>query len=74
MSKKKEISVRIIAAWCDHDTSSAEDHDQTHLPGNSAAYGGADAEYISLHLPSHFGHDSCHKNAAKDLAKAELCL
>ncbi|KAF8262946.1 hypothetical protein EI94DRAFT_1704369 [Lactarius quietus] len=55
-------------------SSSAEDHDQTHLSGNSAADGCVDAEYISLHLPSHFGCDWCNKNAAKDLAKAELHL
>ncbi|KAF8262977.1 hypothetical protein EI94DRAFT_1704357 [Lactarius quietus] len=55
-------------------SSSAEDHDQTHLSGNSAADGCMDAEYISLHLPSHFGHDWCNKNAAEDLAKAELHL
>ncbi|KAF8265897.1 hypothetical protein EI94DRAFT_1702128 [Lactarius quietus] len=55
-------------------SSSAEDHDQTHLSGNSAANGCVDAEYISLHLPSHFRCDWCNKNAAEDLAKAELCL
>ncbi|KAF8266109.1 hypothetical protein EI94DRAFT_1701995 [Lactarius quietus] len=55
-------------------SSSAEDHDQTHLSGNSAADGCVDAEYILLHLPSHFGCDWCNKNAAKDLVKAELHL
>ena len=33
-----------------------------------------DAEYISLHLPSHLGHNWCNRNAAEDLAKAELHL
>ncbi|KAF8261278.1 hypothetical protein EI94DRAFT_1705651 [Lactarius quietus] len=42
--------------------------------GNSAANGCVDMEYISLHLPSHFRCNWCNKNAAKDLAKAELRL
>ncbi|KAF8256694.1 hypothetical protein EI94DRAFT_1640222 [Lactarius quietus] len=54
--------------------SSSKDHDQTHLSGNSAANGRADAEFTSLHLPSHFRCDWCDQNAAKDLVKAELCL
>jgi hypothetical protein len=31
-------------------------------------------EYISLHLPSHFGRNWCNANASEDLAKAELRL
>ncbi|KAF8257904.1 hypothetical protein EI94DRAFT_1626518 [Lactarius quietus] len=55
-------------------SSSAEDLDQTHLSGNSAANSCVDAEYISLHLPSHFRRDWCNKNADEDLVKAELRL
>jgi hypothetical protein len=36
--------------------------------------GCVDAEYISLHLPSHFGRSLCNINAAEDLAIAELRL
>ncbi|KAN0128327.1 hypothetical protein V8E53_013832 [Lactarius tabidus] len=43
--------------------SAAEEHDQT---------GHADTETMTLHLPSHVGHDWCNRNSAKDLAKAEL--
>lgn len=32
------------------------------------------AEHIQLHLPSYLGCSWCNKNAAKDLAKAELHL
>jgi hypothetical protein len=45
--------------------SAAKEHDQT---------GHSDAETISLHLPSHLGHNWCNRNSAKDLAKAELQL
>jgi hypothetical protein len=34
----------------------------------------ANAEHISLCLPSHFGQNWCNQNAAEDLAKTELCL
>jgi hypothetical protein len=34
----------------------------------------ANAEHISLCLPSHFGRNWCDQNAAEDLAKTELCL
>ncbi len=44
------------------------------LPGNYSTDGSADAEYISLHLPSHLGRDWCDGNAAKALAKAEIHL
>jgi len=58
----------------DDRTSSAEEHDQMQLPGNCSTDGSADAEYISLHLPSHLGCDWCDGNAAKALAKAEIHL
>jgi hypothetical protein len=41
---------------------------------NYSSDGLVDPEYIALHLPSHLGHDWCSKNAAEDLAKAELRL
>ncbi len=44
------------------------------LPGNCSTDGSVDAEYISLHLPSHLGHDWCDGNAAEALAKAEIHL
>ena len=44
------------------------------LPGNYSTNGSADAEYISLHLPSHLGRDWCDGNAAEALAKAEIHL
>ncbi len=56
----------------DDRTSSAEEHDQMQLPGNCSTDGSADAEYISLHLPSHLGRDWCDGNAAEALAKAEI--
>ena len=36
--------------------------------------GRINAEHISLHLPSHMGRSWCNRNAAEDLAKAELRL
>ena len=54
--------------------SSAEGHHQIQLPRNNPQEGRIDAEYISLHLPSHLGRSWCNRNAAGDLAKAELCL
>jgi len=47
---------------------------QTQLPRISPQEGHIDAEYILLHLPSYLGHSWCNRNAAKELAKAELCL
>ena len=47
---------------------------QTQLPRISPQEGCIDAEYISLHLPSHLGRSWCNRNAAKELAKAELRL
>ena len=44
------------------------------FPRKSPADGCIDAERISLHLPSHLGRGWCDRNAAEDLAKAELCL
>ena len=54
--------------------SAAEGHHQIHLPKNNPQEGRIDAEYISLHLPSHLGRSWCNRNAAEDLAKAELRL
>jgi hypothetical protein len=45
--------------------SAAEEHDKT---------GNADAETMSLHLPSHLGRDWCNRYSAEDLAMAELRL
>ncbi|KAI9432452.1 hypothetical protein H4582DRAFT_1821080 [Lactarius indigo] len=55
-------------------TSSAEEHDQMEFPGNCSTNGSVDAEYISLHLPSHLGRDWCDGNSAEALAKAEIHL
>ncbi|KAI9433684.1 hypothetical protein BJY52DRAFT_1396147 [Lactarius psammicola] len=55
-------------------TLSAKEHDQIQLPGNCSIDSSVDAEYISLHLPSHLGRDWCDGNAADALAKAELHL
>ena len=52
--------------------SSAKEHDQMQLFGNCSTDGRVDAEYISLHLPSYLGQSWCNRNAAEDLAKAEL--
>ena len=54
--------------------SAAEGHHGIQLPKNNPQEGRIDAEYISLHLPSHFGRSWCNRNAAEDLAKAELRL
>ena len=51
-----------------------EECNQTQFPGNSTPNGHIDAEDILLHLPSHMGHSWHNGKAAKDLAKAELCL
>src|SRR5712664_3498942 len=52
----------------------AKDHHQLQLLGNSSPDSCIDAEHLSLHLPSHLGQDWCNRNAAEDLAKAELRL
>ena len=44
------------------------------LPRNNPGDGRINAEHISLHLLLHLGHHWCNRNAAKDLAKAELHL
>ena len=56
-----------------HDSAAKECY-QMQFPGNSSSNGHINAEDIQLHLPSHLGHTWCDKNAAKDLAKAELHL
>jgi hypothetical protein len=52
----------------------AEEHYRMQLPRNSPPDGHINAEHISLHLSSHLGHNWCNRNAAKNLAKAELHL
>src|ERR1700761_5529445 len=54
--------------------SSAEEYNQIQSFGNCSTDGHVDAEYISLHLPSYLGQSWCNRNAAEDLAKAELRL
>ena len=56
------------------DYSATEEHYQTQLPRSSPPDGRINAEYISLHLPSHLGRSWCNRNAAEDLANAELRL
>jgi hypothetical protein len=62
-----------------HD-SAAEERYQRQSPRSNPpqnppqAAGQINAEHISLHLPSHLGHRWCSRNAAEDLAKAELRL
>jgi hypothetical protein len=55
----------------DEHPSSAKEHDQMQSSGDD---GRVDTEYISLHLPSYLGRNWCDRNAAEDLAKAELRL
>jgi hypothetical protein len=52
----------------------AEEYYQTQLPRNSPFSSRINAEDIPLHLPSHLGRSWCGRNAAEDLAKAELHL
>jgi hypothetical protein len=52
----------------------AEECNQLHTMVDWPADASIDAEYIPLHLPSHFGCNWCSINAAKDLAEAELWL
>jgi hypothetical protein len=52
----------------------AEEYYQTQLPRNSPFGSHINAKQISLHLPSHLGYSWYDRNAAKDLAKAELHL
>ena len=58
----------------DNGPSFAEEHNPAQPSGNPPANGWAEVEYISLHLPSHFGSSWCNANGAEDLAKAELRL
>jgi hypothetical protein len=58
----------------DGQDSAAEEHHPMQLPGNSPPDGRIYAEHISLHLPSQLGRSWCNRNAAEDLAKAELRL
>ena len=54
-----------------------EDDDDGELPSATeehAQTGHADAETMPFNLPSHLGRDWCNRNAAEDLAKAELRL
>jgi hypothetical protein len=52
----------------------AEERDQVQTVVNFSTDASVDAEYIPLHLPSHFGRNWCNENAAEDLAEAELRL
>ena len=52
----------------------ADEWGQMQMMVNFSAEASVDAEYIPLHLPSHFGHELCRENAAKDLAEAEVQL
>jgi hypothetical protein len=56
-----------------HD-SAAKEHYQTQVPRNSPPDGRIDSENIQLHLPSQLGRSWCNRNAAEELAKAELRL
>lgn len=58
----------------DEGSQPAEECDQLQTTVTVSADANVDAEYIPLHLPSHFGHDWCNENAAEDLAEAELRL
>jgi len=52
----------------------AEEHYQMQSLRNSSPDRRINAEHISLHLPSYLGCSWCNRNAAKDLARAELHL
>ena len=52
----------------------AEVHHQTQILQSSLPNGHINVEHILLHLPSHLGHSQCNRNAAEDLANAELHL
>jgi hypothetical protein len=54
--------------------SAAEECYQTQSLRNSSPDGRINAERISLHLPSHLGRSWCNRNAAENLANAELRL
>ena len=57
----------------EQDSASKEQY-QTQFPSNSPSDGLINEEHIPLHLPSYLGRSWCNKNAAEDLAKAELRL
>src|SRR5713226_131208 len=52
----------------------AEAHHQTQILRSSLPDGCINVEHILLHLPSHLGCSWCNRNAAEDLANAELHL
>jgi len=52
----------------------AEEYYQMQPLQNSSPDGRINVERISLHLPSHLGHSWCNRNAAENLANAELRL
>ena len=52
----------------------AEESHHAQMMVNIATDASVDAEYIPLHLPSHFGRKWCNENGADDLAEAELRL
>ena len=54
--------------------SAAKERYQTQFLGNGSFDGHINAEDILLHLSSHLGCTWCNKNAAENLAKAELHL
>jgi len=58
-----------------HDSAADEHHDnQMQFLRNGPPDSCINAEHISLHLPSYLGCNWCNRNAAEDLAKAELHL
>ena len=52
----------------------AKAYHQMQILWSSLPDGRINAEHILLHLPSHLGRSWCNRNAAEDLANAELCL
>jgi hypothetical protein len=58
----------------DECTPSTSGHGQIQIPEDITAGSSANAEHISLHLPSHLGHHWFEANGARDLVKAELRL
>ena len=69
--------VRELHVGVEFDGIGEDDNDNEEPPSaaetrNQTAH--ADAETMSLHLPSYLGRDWCNRNSAEDLAKAELRL
>src|SRR5258708_27896741 len=58
----------------DEPDSASEEHYRMQFLRDNPPSAHINAEHISLHLPSHLGHSWCSRNAAEDLASAELCL